>query len=42
MDNKALKNKVIITAAVTGEWQKKENNTNVPMTQQEIDDDVYA
>lgn len=23
MDNKALKNKVIITAAVTGAWQKK-------------------
>lgn len=42
MDNKALKNKVIITAAVTGAWPKKENNSNVPMTPQEIADDVYA
>ena len=42
MDNKALKNKVIITAAVTGAWPKKENNPNVPMTPQEIADDVYA
>lgn len=42
MDNKALKNKVIITAAVTGAWPKKENNPNVPMTPQEIVDDVYA
>ena len=42
MDNKALKNKVIITAAVTGAWPKKENNPNVPMTSQEIADDVYA
>ena len=40
--NKALKNKVIITAAVTGAWPKKENNPNVPMTPQEIADDVYA
>ena len=39
---KALKNKVIITAAVTGAWPKKENNPNVPMTPQEIADDVYA
>ena len=31
MDNKALKNKVIITAAVTGAWPKKENNPNVCM-----------
>ena len=42
MDNKALKNKVIITAAVTGALPKKENNPNVPMTPQEIADDVYA
>ena len=42
MDNKALKNKVIITAAVTGAWPKKGNNPNVPMTPQEIADDVYA
>ena len=42
MDNKALKNKVIITAAVTGAWPKKENNPNVPRTPQEIADDVYA
>ena len=42
MDNKALKNQVIITAAVTGAWPKKENNPNVPMTPQEIADDVYA
>ena len=42
MDNKALKNKVIITAAVTGAWPKKENTPNVPMTPQEIADDVYA
>lgn len=42
MDNKALKNKVVITAAVTGAWPKKENNPNVPMTPQEIADDVYA
>lgn len=36
-----LKNKVIITAAVTGVWPKKENNPNVPLTPQEIADDVY-
>ena len=34
--------KTIITAAVTGAWPKKENNSNVPMTPQEIADDVYA
>jgi len=33
--------KTIITAAVTGAWPKKENNPNVPMTPQEIADDVY-
>ena len=37
----SLKNKTIITAAVTGAWPKKENNPNVPMTPQEIADDVY-
>ena len=42
MDTNPLKNKVIITAAVTGAWPKKENNPNVPMTPQEIADDVYA
>ena len=34
--------KTIITAAVTGAWPKKENKPNVPMTPQEIADDVYA
>ena len=34
--------KTIITAAVTGAWPKKENNPTVPMTPQEIADDVYA
>lgn len=34
--------KTIITVAVTGAWPKKENNPNVPMTPQEIADDVYA
>lgn len=37
-----LKNKRIITAAVTGAWPKKENNPNVPMTPEEICEDVYA
>ena len=37
----ALKNKRIITAAVTGAWPKKENNPNVPMTPEEICEDVY-
>ena len=36
-----LKNKRIITAAVTGAWPKKENNPNVPMTPEEICEDVY-
>lgn len=36
-----LKNKRIITAALTGAWPKKENNPNVPMTPSEIADDVY-
>ena len=33
--------KTIITAAVTGAWPKKKDNPNVPMTPQEIADDVY-
>lgn len=37
-----LKHKTIITAATTGAWPKKENNPNVPLTPQEIADDVYA
>lgn len=36
-----LKNKRIITAAVTGAWPKKENNPNVPMTPEEICEDIY-
>ncbi|SDB19416.1 3-keto-5-aminohexanoate cleavage protein [Eubacterium oxidoreducens] len=40
--DKAFRNKRIITAAVTGAWPKKENNPNVPMTPEEIADDVYA
>lgn len=32
----------IITVAPTGAWPKKENNPNVPMTPQEIADEVYA
>ena len=42
MDNKALKNKTIITVAPTGAWPKKENNPAVPMTPAEIAEDVYA
>jgi len=37
-----LKNKRIITVATTGAWPKKENNPNVPMTPEEISEDVYA
>jgi len=33
--------KTIITVATTGAWPKKENNPNVPMTPQEIAEDVY-
>ena len=33
--------KTIITAAVTGAWPKKENNPNVPLTPEEIAEDVY-
>ncbi|MBR4953810.1 MAG: 3-keto-5-aminohexanoate cleavage protein, partial [Oscillospiraceae bacterium] len=34
--------KTIITVATTGAWPKKENNPNVPMTPEEICEDVYA
>lgn len=34
--------KTIITVATTGAWPKKENNPNVPMTSEEICEDVYA
>jgi len=34
--------KTIITVAPTGAWPKKENNPNVPMTPEEIAEDVYA
>jgi len=37
-----LKNKCIITVATTGAWPKKENNPNVPMTPDEICEDIYA
>ena len=37
-----LKNKRIITVATTGAWPKKENNPHVPMTPEEISEDVYA
>lgn len=37
-----LKNKTIITVAATGAWPKKENNPNVPMTPQEIAEDIYV
>lgn len=40
--DKALKNKTIITIAPTGAWPKKENNPAVPMTPEEIAEDVYA
>lgn len=35
------KKKTIITVAPTGAWPKKKDNPNVPMTPQEIADDVY-
>lgn len=37
-----LKHKTIITVAATGAWPKKENNPNVPLTPQEIADDIYV
>lgn len=36
-----LKNKTIITVATTGAWPTKANNPNVPMTPEEISEDVY-
>jgi len=37
-----LKNKRIITVAVTGAWPTRKDNPNLPVTPQEIADDVYA
>ena len=37
-----LKNKRIITVALTGAWPKKENNPNVPLTPAEISEDIYT
>ena len=34
--------KTIITVATTGAWPTKKNNPNVPMTPEEISEDVYA
>ena len=34
--------KTIITVATTGAWPTKANNPNVPMTPEEISEDVYA
>lgn len=42
MENTALKNKRIITVAVTGAWPTRKDNPNLPVTPQEIADDVYA
>lgn len=36
-----LKNRRIITIALTGQWPTKENNPNVPITPEEIAEDVY-
>jgi len=36
-----MANKTIITVATTGAWPKKKDNPNIPMTPQEIADDVY-
>ena len=33
--------KTIITVATTGAWPKKENNPNIPMTPEEICEDIY-
>ena len=33
--------KTMITVAPTGAWPKKQNNPNIPMTPQEIVNDVY-
>lgn len=37
-----LKNKRIITVATTGAWPTKKDNPNVPLTPEEIAEDVYA
>ena len=37
-----LKNKVILTVAHTGAWPQKSDTPNVPLTPEEIADDVYA
>lgn len=39
--NGKFKNRRIITVATTGQWPKKENNPNVPMTPEEIAEDIY-
>ena len=39
--NNDLKNKTIITVATTGAWPTKEHNPNIPMTPEEIANDVY-
>lgn len=36
-----LKNKRVITVAVTGAWPTRKDNPNLPITPQEIADDVY-
>ena len=38
----ALKDKHIITVAVTGAWPTRKDNSNLPVTPQEIADDVYS
>ena len=38
----ALKDKRIITVAVTGAWPTRKDNSNLPVTPQEIADDVYS
>ena len=38
----SLKDKTIITVAVTGAWPSKDDNPAVPLTPQEIAEDVYA
>lgn len=38
----ALENKRIITVAVTGAWPTRKDNSNLPVTPQEIADDVYS
>ena len=38
----ALEDKRIITVAVTGAWPTRKDNSNLPVTPQEIADDVYS